>query len=496
MLPAVLSSRPARAVGTALALAFVAEWWPALGFLRVLEPAAEPEVTVVQHALSAAPLARSSPPGLRQEQGGGGPPQEQGGGGAPGEQQGASSASPAAKVGDARAESPRGGAPLPLVGTPESMQRFYRALARSARREPGAVTRIAYHGDSIVASDYVTGTLRRRLQERFGDAGHGFVLVADPWPSYFHNDVARSASKGWSFERIVGPYANDGHYGLGGVSVRGVPGARARIGTGKQGPFGLRASRFELWFLRAPGGGELDVVIDGALHSRLRTDAPEPRSDLLAIDLADGEHALELVVRAGSVRVFGVVLERREVGVVLDALGVQGARLRTLDRQHDTHWVEQLAQRSPDLLVFHYGANESVDAKARLKPEYERSMQAVLERAVGAVPGVSCLVLGALDRAEKKNGVLVTVPIIPAIVAAQERVARAVGCAFWNTFEAMGGTGAMARWRRGGLGQADLIHPTAAGAELLGGWIFEALLAGYHEHESASVRAAAARVAP
>ncbi len=52
---------------------------------------------------------------------------------------------------------------------------FFRALAAVERKAPQSVARITYFGDSIVASDFVTATLRRKLRKRFGDAGHGFV---------------------------------------------------------------------------------------------------------------------------------------------------------------------------------------------------------------------------------------------------------------------------------------------------------------------------------
>ncbi len=84
---------------------------------------------------------------------------------------------------------------------------FFAALYAVERKDPGAIARVTYYGDSIVASDFVTATLRRRLQKRFGDAGHGFMLMANPWPGYFHNDVVRFAAPGWKVSRVVGPFA-------------------------------------------------------------------------------------------------------------------------------------------------------------------------------------------------------------------------------------------------------------------------------------------------
>src|SRR5690606_10564286 len=71
---------------------------------------------------------------------------------------------------------------------------------------------------------------------------------------------------------------------------------------------------------------------------------------------------------------------------------------------------------------------------------------------------------------------------IPHIVREQEAVAREVGCAFWNTYEAMGGRGSMAVWVRRGLGQADMTHPSGWGAQVLGNWLYAALMSEYNTY--------------
>ena len=40
----------------------------------------------------------------------------------------------------------------------------------------------------------------------------------------------------------------------------------------------------------------------------------------------------------------------------------------------------------------------------------------------------------------------------------------------------------MAAWVQRGLGQADLTHPTGSGSEVLGKWIYRALMRGYAEY--------------
>jgi hypothetical protein len=138
-------------------------------------------------------------------------------------------------------------------------------------------------------------------------------------------------------------------------------------------------------------------------------------------------------------------------------------------------------------LVFHFGANESGDGFAYSMADYNATMKVVLEQAKRAVPTASCLVVAAMDRARQVEDGMITVPVIPLIVEEQRKVAHEVGCAFWNTFEAMGGRGSMARWVRRELGQADLTHPTGAGAERLGNWLYAALLEGFERYRHPSL---------
>jgi lysophospholipase L1-like esterase len=370
--------------------------------------------------------------------------------------------------------------PLPIEdATGSALDPFYAALDRTRRGEPSAITRILHHGDSLVTSDYVTGTLRRKLQKRFGDAGHGFVLLANPWPAYFHNDVYRFASSGWLVSRVVGPLAPDGLYGLGGVSFRAPPGSRARVGTARQGSFGRAVSRFVLSYLEEPAGGKMRLLLDGKEQAVIDTHAEIKRVATHELRVVDGEHELEVVTIEGSSRAFGVVLERDRPGVVLDAIGIQGARIRFLDKQDDAHWAEQLRWRKPDLVVYQFGANESGDGFAYPMTEYQTTMQEVLRQAKRARPEAACLVIGAMDRTERRAGVLTSMEVIPALVREQRRAAEHVGCGFWDTYRAMGGPGSMGAWVARGLGQADLTHPTGSGADLLASWIERALLDGY-----------------
>jgi len=373
--------------------------------------------------------------------------------------------------------------PLPIVDpTGRALDGFFAALERTQRKEPGAITRIAHFGDSVIVSDYVSGTLRRKLQATFGDAGHGYMLLANAWPAYFHNDVFRFATSGFRVHRIVGPTIKDGLYGLGGVSFGASPGVIAQFGTAEEGDFGRQVSRFTVSYLAAPGAGSIVVKVDGGAPLPIDTNAPEVKVGRHELRVPDGPHRFELSFQGAATRAFGVVLERDGPGVVLDALGVQGARIRFLDQQDDAHYKDELAWRKPDLLAYQFGANESGDGYAYPMDEYQKTMQAVIAQGQAALPGASCLVIGAMDRARVENGQVTSMKIIQLIVAEQRRAAEKLGCAYFDTYAAMGGWGSMPAWVRRGLGQADMTHPSGVGAIRIGSWLYQALMQRYAEY--------------
>ena len=135
---------------------------------------------------------------------------------------------------------------------------------------------------------------------------------------------------------------------------------------------------------------------------------------------------------------------------------------------NESHWAEELRHRNPDLVVLNYGTNESGFA-AFLTREYEKELREAIRRVRTALPNASILVMSPMDRGQKNGGEIETLPTIPRIVEIQRRVAAELGCGFFNTFEAMGGAGTMARWydSQPRLVSADFIHPTPAGARIV-----------------------------
>ena len=92
-----------------------------------------------------------------------------------------------------------------------------------------------------------------------------------------------------------------------------------------------------------------------------------------------------------------------------------------------------------------------------------------------------------MDRGERDpNGKIITAPTLPRLVEIQQRVAAETGCAFFNTFQAMGGEGTMARWYESQprLVSADFMHPLPAGARKVGVLLDQSLETAYRRYQA------------
>lgn len=381
--------------------------------------------------------------------------------------------------------------------TGKALDHFFSKLVAAERKDAGAAVRIVYFGDSIVASDFITGKLRRLYQSRFGDAGHGYALVANAFPGWFHIDVARKASSQWKTSRCIGPYAEDGLYGLGCVSFTSRKADEwFSMGTADREEWGRNVSRFELEYLEQPDGGDVKLILDGKDHGELSTKGDAIKLKYHTVDVPDGPHTLEVRTTTDRpTRLFGMRMERDVPGVSLSALGITGARARFLDKQDDAHFAEVLKGSKADLVVLAFGTNEvtdgrmAFDEKGQLSKDpmgdYKKALKAVMEQVRAALPDASVMLVGPPDMASKNAEEGHSKPMVPVIAGLQLEVAHELGWAFFNQHKAMGGSGSMWSWVQSGLGNSDMIHPTGSGGNVLGKAQYLAMMEAYERYKAA-----------
>lgn len=372
-------------------------------------------------------------------------------------------------------------APIQDPPSGPALASFYDALEalRDGRDEDGKV-RVLLYGASHTDADVYPQYLRRYLQERFGDGGHGFVHVAKPWRWYGHFDMEVDGLKHWRTEHAQRSSGrDDGYYGLMGAS----------ISTSQKKAFGrvmhrngTTGSRYEIYYLEQPRGGSFRVLVDGKLAATVRTKASGFGAGYHTFELEEGPHAVEVQpVGNGEVRLFGMTTERAQPGVVVDTLGIGGTRAANMLSWDPVVWQDNVRRRDPALVVLAYGTNEAMDTDQSIGA-YRARLLEVVQRVRTAAPQASCLLMGPGDFPQVLgDGQLAPRPRLREIVQVQADVALQMGCGFWDALAFMGGELSMIQWVHAipQMAKSDHIHLTRRGYVRMGMALVDAMMEGY-----------------
>ncbi|MEC7949594.1 MAG: SGNH/GDSL hydrolase family protein [Myxococcota bacterium] len=357
--------------------------------------------------------------------------------------------------------------PRALEGTPEVLWHVGDILRAAEARER---VRISVFGASHTEADFFTGHLRRLLQGRYGDIGHGFLWPADPVARYRATDVNLCYSPGWRGD-FVGRTdgRRDGLYGLGASVSSGDPAAFGWLETTHTNPLGRRVGRYHVFTVGEPGGGTLLVTVDEVPPRAISTDTAVTRLLHHRVEVPDGPHRLMVQpLGDGEVRILGVSVERPGSGVIVDAIGIRGRQARSWLRWDRTLFQQSMQALRPDMVVLAYGTNEAADSAYAME-RYADDLRAVLRRMREATPDAACVLAGPTDRVNRVGEGRYAIWGRTAEVARiQRQVAPEFGCAFWDWQAAMGGPGSILAWRmqEPALASADYIHLTQRGYEL------------------------------
>lgn len=369
----------------------------------------------------------------------------------------------------------------PLIHPPDvdALAHFHAALA-GLRAGTHDKLRVAVFGASGTAADIWTAYLRTYLQVRFGDGGPGFVSPIRHRSWSRHSEYTIESSKRWTRHQTGTRTASPGgYYGLAGVAMAaGRPGATGRIEP--RGPSSRGVDTFELLYLVQPNGGRVAVQIDDARPQVVDTRGREFGPGYRRFALEPGPHRLALkTLDRREVRVFGVVAERPDRGVVLDTLGVDGAGAGLHLGGDEALWADHLRHRAPDLVLLAYGTNEAFDADFDAG-RFAANLRGLLARLARAAPQASCVLMAPGDH-DRPDGDPELAPRLAAVRRIEREVAAASGCALWDALDFMGGAGAMDAWVHADppLARPDYVHTTSRGAVLTATAVADALLLRY-----------------
>jgi hypothetical protein len=360
-----------------------------------------------------------------------------------------------------------------IVDPSGSLAAFEDKLLALARGTSHAPLRIGFYGDSNLTSDFMTGHIRRELQARFGDAGHGFVALARPWAWYSHEDVHHHGT--WplfhQFDCTTDPVV--GHrYGFANMASESAkPGAAAWVATADaDAKVGRTASHFEVYFLKQPKGGTFDILLDGKPVKTVTTAAPDFAAGFEKVEAPDGPHEVKCIVKGDySVRLYGTTLERSDPagGIVVDSLGAGALNFQRFMLTEPVIRKAQLQRRNYDVVFVWLGMNSMwVEPNKGWATDTVKTLR-------DALPGVPIVLVAPPD--SEKPGSSKTDPRIVSLVTQLAGIADEQKAAFWDLRAAMGGDGAFLEFMKHGLAATDRAHLSREGNILLGQRLLAAL---------------------
>ena len=363
-----------------------------------------------------------------------------------------------------------------LVDNNGALDHFYETL-RQLHSGQRHTVRIVHYGDSPTTADLITGDARDLLQERFGNGGPGFILIAKPWAWYGHHGVDVSGD-GWKIDTAVGSM-READYGLGGAIFTGPAGATSTFHLSAHD-----STSIEVQYLAQPNGGSLEISADGQSDGTISTaaDAKQNAADCASYPRRLPRYQTHRHWQPSPALRCG--LRPRQPRSHLRQHRSNGASTTVMSRAFNPNtFAVSLEHRNPDLVVINYGTNES-GFPSYVEKQYEGELIRAIGRVRTALPDTSILIMSPMDRGERSGDTITTMRAIPEIVAIQQRVAEQTGCGFFNTYQAMGGNGTMARWydHHPAMVSADLIHPSPQGARIVAQLLTGQILIGYERY--------------
>ncbi|MBN1208859.1 MAG: esterase [Myxococcaceae bacterium] len=353
---------------------------------------------------------------------------------------------------------------------------FFSALDGLRSGKDSSRVTVAAFGNSLIAGDRIVDLVRDNLVRTFGDGGRGLLLV-DRIADYGPRTRTGTWADGWKVYTVGDVKPPPVPMGLSGVAhVSDVPRARSR--------FSLHGETRGTLFWVDKGAGPIELRVDDELLVQT-TPRDDGHGQLTAFTLPPDAEKLELIAHKRGTVIQGLALDRPGPGVVLDTMGVPAADSSLFLQAQEEMVSEQLRSRAPALVLVMLGGNEvkRLQWGRSTFEKVERDLRRFLQRIKQAAPGSACLMVGPLDAV---LGPTAARPFqqredLHEVIELQRKISLQEGCAFYDMFAAMGGTGSIERFHTRGLVHDDLVHPRGAGLDLLGALLVDSLLRSWSE---------------
>ncbi len=256
-------------------------------------------------------------------------------------------------------------------------------------------------GDSHTSADFLTGELRKRLQAKYGSGAPGYITAGQPHIGVRSSSLKITASKGWSYKSLQRPDAVPAEFWLSGYNaIASAPGETMTFAADRPQNFEM----IEIEVLRQPGGGKIDVKLDGYVATTYDLAASKP--DPVVIRLLPTRGTIERVreiaittTAGGPVSVASVAIYNKQSGLTYNSVGYPGAQATFVNKMNNKLFANDLIRINPQIVVLSFGTNEASNEKLDIG-NYKQSYERIVDKIKATLPEATIVVIGPPDFAE------------------------------------------------------------------------------------------------
>ncbi len=345
----------------------------------------------------------------------------------------------------------------------QSLQRFYNELDSLELNNEGQVS-IVHIGDSHIQADFLTGTVRRNLQEKFGNAGRGFVFPYRIARSGGALDVLFKHTGSWEYCNIMNNYTSC-NIGVAGFSVTPHLNSSFFIDVATKAETDASFNRMTILDINGsftPSKAFSNFQISYSNENTVLNF--ESLQDSIEIEPTTFDNILP--------ELQGLVLENGNPGILYHAIGVNGSS--TLQYLRSNSFENQIADLDASLVIISFGTNDCYLPSSRFcETCVKERYRTLIERLRAKNPKISILLTSPPDHFYHRK---YPNQNIQKLRNAMLELVDEENVALWDLYQIMGGERSIQTWHKNELARGDLIHFTKEGYYKQGQLLYEALI--------------------
>ncbi|PZR29594.1 MAG: hypothetical protein DI535_02450 [Citrobacter freundii] len=358
-----------------------------------------------------------------------------------------------------------------------ALDSFYQKLYQ-LKTDSDRVVSIVHIGDSHIQADFLSGTVRREMQDFFGNAGRGLVFPYQLAQSNAPDDLLSSSTIRWQFNRLAHPEIQI-NSGISGYALTTTsPSANIRFSLRTSFSDGFQPFNRMKFFLDTVSANKWIFQADNLdipyMLDKTENDSSVYREVVLKQPVTG--FTLNCLPTDQPKAFYGVTLENSSPGILYHTIGVNGARYDQYNIA-PLFW-QQLPALKADLYIISLGTNEAQRASF-FEAMFLKDLEAFLTKLKETSPGAAILITTAPDSYRLKR---TSNKVLQSLNKSLATYCNKNYIPIWDLYRITNGFGSAYSWSRRGLMNRDRIHFTAEGYRLQGSLLFNAIAKGYNDY--------------